>query len=203
MFGVKPVPLPLHGDQLTTVTHAEDVASMMASVVGNEAAVGQVRLSGIASSLLHPFFHSHARCLSFSAALQVFNCATNQAITYNGLLSKVAAACGVTKEDAAPRYFDPAAFDLPKVCSPVGHALFSRKYHSNPVDLPLLRLEQGYFPFRMNHFFVSSTKAVTLLNWKPKHNVVDDLTWYADGYKAQMNKDSPPDFSKDNEINSA
>lgn len=37
------VPIPLHGDQLVTLTHAEDVASMLASVIGNENAVNQVR----------------------------------------------------------------------------------------------------------------------------------------------------------------
>jgi nucleoside-diphosphate-sugar epimerase len=36
------VPLPLHGDQFTTLTHAEDVASMLAAVIDNPAAVGQV-----------------------------------------------------------------------------------------------------------------------------------------------------------------
>lgn len=37
------IPLPLHGDQLVALTNAEDVASMLASVVGNENAVNQVR----------------------------------------------------------------------------------------------------------------------------------------------------------------
>lgn len=36
------IPIPLHGDQLVAITHAEDVASMLVSVVGNEEAVCQV-----------------------------------------------------------------------------------------------------------------------------------------------------------------
>lgn len=43
VHGLEFVPLPLHGDQLVALTHAEDVASMLASVVGNENAVNQVR----------------------------------------------------------------------------------------------------------------------------------------------------------------
>lgn len=43
VHGLDFVPLPLHGDQLVALTHAEDVASMLASVVGNENAVNQVR----------------------------------------------------------------------------------------------------------------------------------------------------------------
>lgn len=43
VHGIEVVPIPLHGDQLVTLTHAEDVASMLASVVGNENAVNQVR----------------------------------------------------------------------------------------------------------------------------------------------------------------
>lgn len=42
VHGLELIPLPLHGDQLVTLTHAEDVASMLASVVGNEGAVNQV-----------------------------------------------------------------------------------------------------------------------------------------------------------------
>lgn len=37
----RPVPIPVPGIQLTTLTHVEDVASMLAAVPGNQAAVGQ------------------------------------------------------------------------------------------------------------------------------------------------------------------
>jgi hypothetical protein len=38
----RPLPLPLHGDQLTTLTHVEDVAALLGSVVDNPKAVNQV-----------------------------------------------------------------------------------------------------------------------------------------------------------------
>jgi len=34
--------LPKHGEQFTTLTHVEDIASLLASVVGNPKAVNQV-----------------------------------------------------------------------------------------------------------------------------------------------------------------
>lgn len=43
VHGLEYIPLPLHGDQLVALTHAEDVAAMLASVVGNENAVNEVR----------------------------------------------------------------------------------------------------------------------------------------------------------------
>lgn len=39
----------MHGDQLVALTHAEDVASMLASVVGNEKAVNQVRAEALSA----------------------------------------------------------------------------------------------------------------------------------------------------------
>jgi nucleoside-diphosphate-sugar epimerase len=38
----RPIPLPKHGEQFTTLTHAEDIAALLASVVGNPAAANQV-----------------------------------------------------------------------------------------------------------------------------------------------------------------
>jgi nucleoside-diphosphate-sugar epimerase len=37
----RPVPIPAPGQQLVTLTHVEDVASMLAAVPGNQAAVKQ------------------------------------------------------------------------------------------------------------------------------------------------------------------
>ena len=42
----RPVPIPTPGIQLTTLTHVEDVASMLAAVPGNKNAIGQVWLGG-------------------------------------------------------------------------------------------------------------------------------------------------------------
>lgn len=45
VYDVEIVPLPVHGDQLVTLTHAADVASMLASVIGNDGAVKQVNMT--------------------------------------------------------------------------------------------------------------------------------------------------------------
>lgn len=52
VHGLEFIPLPLHGDQLVALTHAEDVASMLASVVGNENAVNQVRIDPVGTRVL-------------------------------------------------------------------------------------------------------------------------------------------------------
>ncbi len=62
----RPVPVPGSGDQLSVVAHAEDVATMMAAAVGNDAAGGQI-----------------------------FNAVTNRAVTLNGMAEICAKACGV------------------------------------------------------------------------------------------------------------
>lgn len=62
----RPVCVPGSGDQLSVVAHAEDVATMMAAAVGNDAAAGQV-----------------------------FNAVTNKAVTLNGMVELCAAAAGV------------------------------------------------------------------------------------------------------------
>ena len=63
----RPVPVPGSGGQLSVVAHAEDVATMMAAAVGNDAAAGQI-----------------------------FNAVTNRAVTLNGMVEICAKAAGVT-----------------------------------------------------------------------------------------------------------
>ena len=43
------IPVPGSGDQLSVVAHAEDVATMMAAAVGNDAAAGQIFNAGTRS----------------------------------------------------------------------------------------------------------------------------------------------------------
>ncbi|CAM9117111.1 unnamed protein product [Ectocarpus sp. 13 AM-2016] len=143
VHGLEFIPLPLHGDQLVALTHAEDVASMLASVVGNERAVNQV-----------------------------FNCASDRYITYNGLFREVG-----------------------KVAKP---AVSKMAYYYEPRDYDL---KKGWFPFRNNHFVVNSEKAKRLLGWSPKHTITDDLAEYFEGYKAAGKVEDEPNFNKDDEIN--
>ncbi|CAM9114792.1 unnamed protein product [Chrysoparadoxa australica] len=138
VWKMRPLPVPVHGDQFVSITHAADVASMLASVVGNDKAPGQV-----------------------------FNCGSDRYITYNELVRQVAKVTGA-EEDIEKNYYDPADFDLKK----------------------------GWFPFRNNHFFVSSDKAQSLLGWKPKHNLLEDLKWYYEGYKAAGKEENAPDFTQ-------
>lgn len=62
----RPVCVPGSGDQLSVVAHAEDVATMMAAAVGNDAAAGQI-----------------------------FNAVTDKAVTLNGMVELCAQAAGV------------------------------------------------------------------------------------------------------------
>jgi len=52
----RPVPIPAPGIQLTTLSHVEDLADMLAAVPGNDAAVGQ------------HFNICSDRCISFDGA---------------------------------------------------------------------------------------------------------------------------------------
>lgn len=86
-----PIPIPGNGSFCTTVTNAEDVASMLASVVGKEAA----------------------------ASCQVFNCATDVMVSHLELVILCAKAAGKDPEDVKKRivYYDPAKLkgvELPK-----------------------------------------------------------------------------------------
>ena len=58
--------VPGSGDQLSSVTHAEDLATMIAAAVGNDAAAGEI-----------------------------FNCVTTKAVTLNGMAELCAKAAGV------------------------------------------------------------------------------------------------------------
>lgn len=118
VHGLEFVPLPLHGDQLVALTHAEDVAAMLASVVGNEHAVNQVlassfRLVDAKQPFLHDFLaawlsfvtpllrlsqsygcpEQHPDMIELGSPPQVFNCASDRYITYNGLFREVGKVC--------------------------------------------------------------------------------------------------------------
>jgi len=86
-----PIPLPVDGNLRTTLTNAEDVASMLASVVGAED----------------------------SAKFQVFNCATDVRLSHNEIVQAAAKALGKNVEAVMKTvvYYDPAklkGMDLPK-----------------------------------------------------------------------------------------
>ena len=83
-----PVPVPNHGDQFTTVTDARDIASMLASVIGNE-----------------------------ESKKQIFNAASDRYYSYKEICRQVASACGKSDTfdlTKALKPYDPKKFELPK-----------------------------------------------------------------------------------------
>ena len=120
-----PVPVPYKGDQRVSLTNAEDVATLLSLPLGNEKAVKQV-----------------------------FNCGTDEYITYDELSMLV----GKTLDQAVEVFnFDPEDFDLAGQKSNV-------------------------FPFRKTEFIVGVDKARSVLGFQPKHNIRDDIKWYVEDF---------------------
>lgn len=76
------IPLPMSGEQLLSLTHVEDVASLISTALGNPKAMNQV-----------------------------FNCGTDRYVTYKGLCQMVHAALGNAPEDCKHLYYEPKLFD--------------------------------------------------------------------------------------------
>jgi len=81
-FRKLPIPLPLHGEQLLSLTHIDDASSLIAAALGNDKSIGQV-----------------------------FNCASDRYISYKGLCSLVHKALGNEASDCSHLYYEPKAFD--------------------------------------------------------------------------------------------
>jgi len=86
-----PFPLPADGSLFTTLTNSEDVAGMMASVVGKEA----------------------------EASGEIFNCASDELVSHKKMVEVVATALGKDPRDVLARvvFYDPAKLkgvELPK-----------------------------------------------------------------------------------------
>ena len=114
-----PIPLPLHGEQLVCVSHVEDVCSMIATAIDHK-----------------------------NAKNQIFNCATDRFITYQGLSDKINELVGNNKDENKYMYYEPKDYNFHK-----GSA----------------------FPFRRDTFVVSVDKAKVQLDWKPVHDLIEDL----------------------------
>jgi hypothetical protein len=77
-----PIPIPMSGEQLLGVTHIDDVCSMIALAIGNDAALNEI-----------------------------FNCGTDIYLSYIGLCSIIHDACGNSAEDMKYFFYDPKDFD--------------------------------------------------------------------------------------------
>uniref|UniRef100_A0A0E0Q5L2 NAD-dependent epimerase/dehydratase domain-containing protein n=1 Tax=Oryza rufipogon TaxID=4529 RepID=A0A0E0Q5L2_ORYRU len=113
----RPVPIPGSGMQVTNISHVRDLASMLALAVESPGA----------------------------AAGRIFNCVSDRAVTFNGLVKMCAAAAGAQPEIL---HYDPAA---------VG------------VDA------KKAFPFRNMHFYAEPRAAKEVLGWRSSTNLPEDL----------------------------
>jgi len=77
-----PIPLPLHGEQLLSLTHIDDAAALVALAVGHPAALNQV-----------------------------FNCASDRFVTYRGLCEALHDANATPAEKRKYLYYEPKDFD--------------------------------------------------------------------------------------------
>lgn len=112
------IPLPLHGEQLLSMTHISDLAGLVSSCLGETA-----------------------------AKKQIFNCGGERYLTYQGLCNMVKESLG-TSEDLKYLYFEPKLFNVPtdSVAYPFGRStslLSTSKAQSNLDWKPSYDLERG------------------------------------------------------------
>ncbi|MQL68987.1 hypothetical protein Taro_001267 [Colocasia esculenta] len=120
----RPVPIPGSGMQLTNISHVRDLSSMLALAVDNPTA----------------------------ASGNIFNCVSDRAVTFIGLVKLCAQAAG---REAKIVYYDPKA---------VG------------VDA------KKAFPFRNMHFYAEPRAAKVFLGWSSSTNLPVDLKERFDEY---------------------
>merc|ERR1719238_197819 len=101
---------------------------------------------------------------------EAFNCATSSLISYADLVKACAGAAG---KEAKITNYDPKGFEKPDG--------FKFK-----------------FPFRDTPFYVSADKAQSLLGFKEKNTIADDIAWYYEkNYVGAGLKDKDVDPSSD------
>jgi nucleoside-diphosphate-sugar epimerase len=136
----RPVPLPGDGHTITQLGHVNDLAAAMARSIGVDA-----------------------------AANRIYNCSSAQGISFRGLVSAAARACGKDPAAVEIRSFDAAGLD-PK----------ARKA----------------FPLRLAHFLTDIHRVQRELAWTPEYDVERSLAdSFANDYARRM--PTSPDFSSD------
>lgn len=136
-----PVPVPLNGEQKVAITHIEDIASLVTAAVGKDAAMNEI-----------------------------FNCGTDNYISYNDLVKGIHKALGNAESDAKMTYYE-------------------------PKDYPDTKFD---FPFRRDTFVTSPAKVQEKLGWKSVHNVANDLVSECAIY--EKNGGMKSDWSTDKEL---
>jgi nucleoside-diphosphate-sugar epimerase len=136
----RPVPLPGDGSTITQLGHVDDLAAAM------------------------------ARCIEVEAAAnRIYNCTGSQGVTFRGLVTAAAKACGRDPAAVEIRSFDPRGLD-PK----------ARKA----------------FPLRLAHFLTDTTRVRRELAWEPRFDIEAGLRDSYSGDHA-LRGDATPDFSGD------
>ncbi|KAL0921986.1 hypothetical protein M5K25_005942 [Dendrobium thyrsiflorum] len=120
----RPVPIPGSGMQLTNISHVRDLSSMLSLAVADPIASSQ----------------------------KIFNCVSDRAVTFNGLVKLCAQAAGL---EAKIIHYDPKS---------VG------------VDA------RKAFPFRNMHFYAEPRAAKEILGWSSTTNLPEDLKERFDEY---------------------
>jgi len=194
------VPIPTPGIQLVTLTHVEDVASMLAAVPGNKAAVGQhynicsdraitfqgARPLSLGVGVRRQFWQGVCRLIRqsashFSASSNPLKTSTNMYTPHppthpphhQGIVKAVAKALG---KDPKVVLYSPEAVGTGKGGKAEG------------------------FPFRTVHFFASADKAKRELGWRPAHDFLADADALVAAYKASGRESKELDFAIDDKI---
>ena len=113
-----PIPVPLDGEQKVAVTHIEDISSLIISTMGKDAAMNEI-----------------------------FNCGTDNYISYNDLCKGIHKALGNADSDCKITYYEP------------------KDYSDVKFD----------FPFRRGTFVTDVSKIQDKCGWKSARNVANDL----------------------------
>ncbi len=95
-----------------------------------------------------------------AAVNEAFNCGTDTYVGYKAFADMVNSAWGNAPEDNKYLFFDPKDFDI-------------------------WEKSDTAFPFRRETFVTSVDKAKNLLSWSPKHDILSDVAWLVENYRAQ------------------
>jgi nucleoside-diphosphate-sugar epimerase len=105
---------------------------------------------------------------------EIYNVSDTRYVTFIGLAKQCAIAAGKDPSQLNFVYYNPKDFDFGK---------------------------KKAFPFRLQHFFASVTKAQQDLNWNPKYDLVSGLrTSFEHDYIPSNRQHAEIDFSTDNQI---
>lgn len=170
LFRDRPVPLPAPGIQMTSLSHVEDVASMLATVPGNSAAVQQ------------EFNICSDRCISFEGSDPKYRWQYRKA-------SRDCPCCGRCTWKGAKDRLLQSQGTRPQERRRLPFQVIIKPHFANLA-----------IPCRTVHFFASSDKAKAQLKWSPKHSFTSDVQDLCNAYTSSDRANKDIDFSVDDKI---